>query len=227
MAEDPAVRPGSGLPGAAQDRPAGVVHSAFALVRALSEAPGPLGVTELASVAGIPKTTAHRLLEQMAEERIVARHDHRWAIAPGFGELVRAGRRPSPLAAAARPRLDAVVRGTGASVFLHRMADGVLDTVYCGHGALLAPLMPAPDQRLAAAHPAASLWRALAAGQVAAEYDEVRPGCICIAAPAPLPSGGTIVASLARPADREVESLKRPLERIVSLIAADERRLRP
>ncbi|MEU2623379.1 helix-turn-helix domain-containing protein [Streptomyces sp. NPDC007157] len=224
MTDDSAAGRASVFPDAGEDRPAGVVHSAFALVRALSEAPGPLGVTDLASVVGIPKTTAHRLLEQLAQEDIVWRRDHKWAIAPGFAELARAGRRPSPLAAAARPRLDALSRATGASVFLHRVSDGVPDTVYCAHGALLAPLIPAPEQRLAALHPAASLWRALASGQVAAEYEEVHPGCVCIAAPASLPSGGAVVVSLARPENREVESLKRPLDRVVSLILSDERR---
>ncbi|MFG2480241.1 helix-turn-helix domain-containing protein [Streptomyces fagopyri] len=222
MLDDPAEAAVSA--GATEGQPAGVVHSAFALVRALREAPRPLGVTDLASIVGIPKTTAHRLLEQMAEEDIVTRRDHKWELAPGFGELTPAGRRPSPLKAAARPRLNALAQATGASVILHSVSDGVLDTVYSAHGTLLAPLVPAAEQRLAAVHPAASQWRALASGQVEAEYQEVRPGCICIAAPASLPSGGTVVASLARPENREVESLKRPLERVVSLILSDERR---
>ncbi|MFF4707199.1 helix-turn-helix domain-containing protein [Streptomyces sp. NPDC001288] len=207
-----------------EDRPSGVVHSVFALVRVLGEAPGPLGVTELASAVGMPKTTAHRLLEQLAREDVVTHRDHKWALAPGFGALMPAGPPLSPLAAAARPRLNALARATGASVFLHLMSDGVLDTVYCAHGSLMAPLFPASEQRLAAVHPAASLWRALRSGQVAAEYQEVRPDCLCIAAPALLSSGGTVVASLARPDDHEVESLKRPLERVVSLILSDERR---
>ncbi|MEU9382822.1 helix-turn-helix domain-containing protein [Streptomyces sp. NPDC048279] len=63
MVDDSAPAPVSVFPGTAQERPAGVVRSAFALVRALSEAPGPLGVTDLASAVGIPKTTAHRLLD--------------------------------------------------------------------------------------------------------------------------------------------------------------------
>ncbi|MFF2380813.1 helix-turn-helix domain-containing protein [Streptomyces sp. NPDC058108] len=224
MTDDPAA--GAAFPGAAADRPAGVVHSAFALVRALREAPEPLGVTDLASLAGIPKTTAHRVLEQMAQEGIVTRRAHRWAIAPGFGELMRAGARFSPLEAVARPRMNALARATGATVVLHRVSEGVVDTVYCAYGPLLAPLVPATEQRLAAVHPAASLWRALASGQVAAEYQEVHPGCVCIAAPAVLPSGGTLVASLARPENREVESLKQPLERVVSLIVSDERGFR-
>lgn len=90
----------------------------------------------------------------------------------------------------------------------------------CAQGALPSPLVPASEQRPAVLHPAAALWRALASGQVAAEYREVHPGCVCIAAPALLPSGGTVVASLARPEHREVESLKRPLEGVVSLIRA-------
>ncbi|WP_329294554.1 helix-turn-helix domain-containing protein [Streptomyces sp. NBC_01455] len=223
MTDDPAAA--AAFPGAVEGRPAGVVHSAFALVRALREAPGPLGATDLASAVGIPKTTAHRVLEQMAQEGIVTRRDHKWAIAPGFGELMRAGERPSPLKVVARPRLNALAQATGASVVLHNVSDGVVDTVYCAYGPLLAPLVPAAEQRLAAVHPAASLWRALASGQVAAEYQEVHPGCICIAAPAALPSGGTVVASLARPENREVESLKRPLEKVVHLILSDERRL--
>ncbi|MEU9442257.1 helix-turn-helix domain-containing protein [Streptomyces sp. NPDC048304] len=205
--------------------PAGVVHNACALVRVLSRAQRPVGVTELASVVGLPKTTAHRLLEQMAREGIVTRRDHKWALAPGFGDLARTAHRPSPLALVARPRLHALSQATGATLLLHRESGDALETLWCAFGPHFRRVMPPAEQRRAAVHPASAIWLALASGQMAAEYQEVHPGCNCIAAPVSLPSGGTGVVTLVRPDNLEVESLKRPLERVASRILSDIRRL--
>ncbi|MFD7694598.1 helix-turn-helix domain-containing protein [Streptomyces sp. NPDC059805] len=51
-----------------------VAANAFALLRVLAAMRGPAGVTRLAAAVGIPKTTAHRLLEQLSAEGAVARH---------------------------------------------------------------------------------------------------------------------------------------------------------
>ncbi|MFJ4468224.1 helix-turn-helix domain-containing protein [Streptomyces sp. NPDC089424] len=208
-----------------ENQPAGVVHNTFALVRALSQASRPVGVTGLASVVGIPKTTAHRLLEQMAQEGIVARRDHKWALEPGFTHQMRSGHRLTGLSVVARPRLHAIARATGASLFLHVVSHDFLETACCSYGSQITDFMPAAAQRLASVHPASAIWLALDAGQLAAEYQQVYHQCNCIAAPVLLPSGGTAVLALARPKNVEVESLKRPLDRTVSLILSDLRRL--
>ncbi|WP_030185350.1 helix-turn-helix domain-containing protein [Streptomyces sp. NRRL S-813] len=224
MTYDPTVTKASVSSREEEAPPAGVVHNSFALVRALSRAQRPVSVTALASVVGIPKTTAHRLLEQMAQEGIVTRCDHKWALRPGFGYLMRAGERPSALTVLARPRLHAMAQATGASLFLHRESDDTLETVCCSYAPHVGRIMPPSEQRRAALHPASTIWLALDSGQLAAEYQEVRPECNCIATPISLPSGGTAVLALARPNELEVESLKRPLERVASRILSEERR---
>ncbi|MEW2514809.1 helix-turn-helix domain-containing protein [Streptomyces sp. NPDC046870] len=222
MTDDPTAAPAVT---SEETTPAGVVHNTFALVRVLSQAQRPVGVTGLASVVGIPKTTAHRLLEQMAREGIVTRRDHKWALAPGFGDLARPAHQPSPEALVARPRLQALSHATGATLLLHRQSGDTLETLWCWFGPHFRRVMPPAEQRLAAVHPASAIWRALRFGELAAEYQEVHPGCNCIAAPFFLPSGDTGVVTLVRPDNLEVESLKRPLERVASKILSDMRRL--
>ena len=56
----------------AKDRGRGVLEGAFALLEALRQHGDEAGVTELAVACGVPKSTAHRLLEQLvALDRVV------------------------------------------------------------------------------------------------------------------------------------------------------------
>ncbi|MEU5461259.1 helix-turn-helix domain-containing protein [Streptomyces althioticus] len=197
---------------------------AFALLRALGQAPEPLGVTALASAVGIPKTTAHCLLEQMAAEGVVERRDRKWRLGPGVYDLARRGLSGAPsagLGAAARHRLEALSKATGATLFLHRYSRRTLETVCHASGVRVTHHVTAGEQDMAARHPASALWRALGSGRLSAEYGEVRPECNCIAVPFPVSGGGIAVLSLARPKEDELESLKRPLERVAATIRAD------
>lgn len=203
----------------------GVLHHAFALVRALGRARHPVGVTRLAAEAGLPKTTAHRLLEQLAEEGVVVRHDRRWALGPGVGDLAQPPYRPD-LAGVAPPRMHLLTRATGATVFLFTQSSAhTLDPLSRSYGPRVAAVMSAADQRVVSEQPASAIWRALDSGGVAAEYHEAHPACDCLALPLALPSGDLAVLALAQPRDRSIESLKRPLDRTASLILADLRRL--
>ena len=110
----------------------GVLHSAFAVVRVLGRMQFPVGVTRLAAETGIPKTTVHRLLEQLADENVVERVERRWILGGGLHDL---DRRLQNLASVAHPRLRSIAQATGASLFLYARSGQRLDVMSCSYGA--------------------------------------------------------------------------------------------
>ncbi|MBB5857356.1 IclR family transcriptional regulator [Amycolatopsis umgeniensis] len=58
----------------------GVLEGAFALLEALDEHGGQAGLTQLVRTTGLPKTTVHRLLEQLADLGAVERADRSYRI---------------------------------------------------------------------------------------------------------------------------------------------------
>jgi IclR helix-turn-helix domain len=198
------------------------VRNAFALLRVLGRMQGPVGVTRLAAETGLAKTTAHRLLEQMAREDVVVRRNHKWAVGGGLHDL---DRRSSDLGTIARPRLHALTRATGASVFLFTKSGDTLSAISRCYGPLVTNLLPASEQNLGAQHPQSAVWLAFERGRPCAEYGMVHPDLSCIATPFTLPSGGAAVLNLASPSRRDVDALKPVLDRNVALLLADMRRL--
>jgi hypothetical protein len=195
-----------------------LVRISFAVLRVLGRMQSPVGVSRVALEVGIPKSTAHRLLEQMARENVVERHGRKWTLAPGLYEL---DRRPQELASIARQRLYAMTQATGATICLYQNSPTALRPVALAHGRRMAPVMTAFDQTKAAEHPASAMWQALKTGQLASEHREVHPDCCCIATPFTLPSGDIAILGLALPDHRAVEALKRPLDKLTSHILAD------
>jgi DNA-binding IclR family transcriptional regulator len=227
MTDEPA-RAGADTPERARELPhKGVVRNAFALVRALSSAGRPVGVTGLAEAVGIPKTTAHRLLVQLAQEGVVTRRDRKWRLGPGLGDLMRARPEAPDVGAVAHPRLSRLSRATGGSLVLYAGSRETLQVLHRWYGARVGRVMTASEQRQAAEHPASAAWQALERGQLAVEYREAHPECNCMAAPFVLPSGDCAVLALAQPGHVDLEALKRPLERMTSLLVSDLRRLEP
>jgi len=107
----------SGATGAVQS-----IARAFALLEALADAGGALGVAELAGRSGLPQPTIHRLLRTLVELGYARQEPSRkYALGPRLvplGEV--AGRR---LGAAAEPRLRRVVDAFGESANL-ALLDG-------------------------------------------------------------------------------------------------------
>ncbi len=58
----------------------GVLEGAFALLEALNDRGGQAGLTQLVRATGLPKTTVHRLLEQLADLGAVERADRSYRI---------------------------------------------------------------------------------------------------------------------------------------------------
>jgi hypothetical protein len=198
------------------------VRNAFAVLGVLGRMRQPVGVTKVAAELGLPKTTAHRLLEHMARENVVVRRDRRWALGTGLREL---DRRYDDLESIASPRLHAMTQATGATLFLYTKSGTTLSALSRSYGPGIGRVMTASHQALAAEHPDSAIRKALNAGQLAAEYREVHPDCCGIATPFSLPSGAVAALALALPDRRAVEALKRPLDRLASLIVADLNRL--
>ncbi|MFJ3797536.1 IclR family transcriptional regulator [Streptomyces sp. NPDC090088] len=149
----------------------GVLEGAFALLNALDQEQD-VGVSALAAVCGLPKTTAYRLLDQLTELGAVERSAGRYRIGPGMFRLGQ-GWQPYPglRSAARRPlrRLTAVTGMTAELAVLHRGQTLVLDWTTTAD----VP-RPLPDDR--------PVWPwYTAAGKVLTAW--VRPG----AAPGPLP----------------------------------------
>jgi IclR family transcriptional regulator, acetate operon repressor len=205
-----------------ESRQGALVRNAFAVLRVLGRMHQPVGVTKVAAEVGIPKTTAHRLLEHMARENVVVRRDRRWALGTGLPEL---DRRYNDLESIASPRLYAMTQATGATLFLYAKSGTTLSALSRSYGPGIGRVMTASHQALAAEHPDSAIWKALNGGQLAAEYREVHPDCCGIATPLCLPSGATVALALALPDGRAIEALKRPLDRLASQIVADINRL--
>jgi IclR family acetate operon transcriptional repressor len=74
----------------------GVLHGAFAVLEALADAEGGLGLTALAGACGLAKTSVHRLAEQLVAVGAVQRVNHRYYIGARIGRI---GQRwqPDPL----------------------------------------------------------------------------------------------------------------------------------
>lgn len=89
------------------------------------------------------------------------------------------------------------------------------------YGPLISRFASAPEQSLAAEHPGPAVWLALNTGRLSAEYAQVNPDCRRVAAPLALPSGDAAILLLALTRGRDLESLKRPLERLASTIHSE------
>jgi IclR family transcriptional regulator, acetate operon repressor len=65
----------------------GVLEGAFAVLEALADADGGLGLTALARASGLAKTSAHRLAEQLVAVGAVQRREHHYYIGARLGRI--------------------------------------------------------------------------------------------------------------------------------------------
>jgi len=102
------TRPGTGIQAIAR---------AGRVLRALADAPGGLGLAELAGAVSLPKSTVHRLVAALAEEDLVATAPGgRIVLGGGLARLAQAGAPALP--ARLRPALGTLARATGETVDL-------------------------------------------------------------------------------------------------------------
>jgi DNA-binding IclR family transcriptional regulator len=201
-----------------------LLRNTFAILRLLGRLQSPVGVSSIAAQLGLPKTTVHRLLEQLADEDVVVRRDGRWVLGSGLVEL---DRRVADVSTVVTPRMTAMTQATGATLFLYTASDTSISLVARSHGPAMGRIMPAAHQAADAVDPSSAIYQAVRSGEFCAEFGEVHPNCCGIATPFFLPSGRRAALGLALPQRRAVEALKRPLEQLATSIAADVNRLPP
>ncbi|MFF0485316.1 IclR family transcriptional regulator [Streptomyces sp. NPDC004435] len=210
---DEGTRPRTGTPGRTDTadrtgRGRGVLEGAFALLDALRRCGEEAGVTELALACGVPKGSAHRLLDQLVTVGAVERRGSRYRVGP---ELYRLGQawEPHPgLRLAARLPVQRLRATTGASVVLAVLREDQAIVVASAPGEL-EPLVPVRDGtafRLdtAAGH---ALRGPLRGGPVL-DREDVMDGVCCAAFPVRGRDGRTVAALAAMvPAGRRLDAL--------------------
>lgn len=247
MSEDPIVVPRH----AAQRSGRGVLEGAFLLLDALERLPGrAVGLTALASASGLPKTTTHRLLEQLTELSVVQRLGSGYQLGARLFRLGQAWRPFPGLAAAARRPLAGLAsfaRGDvglsvphGGSALMVAAVAGDHEPVIPARPGTMFPVCTAAGQVLTSERErpavpdgvpvrgwAVTLERVRAAG-VAFDRQEVVPDVACVAVPVRAPGGRLVAAvSLAVRPDRALEALVEPVRHAGRLISRALGRMHP
>ncbi|MFJ5830911.1 IclR family transcriptional regulator [Streptomyces sp. NPDC093089] len=194
--------------GGAGGRGRGVLEGAFALLECLRSYPDGAGVTELAKSAGVPKGTAHRLLDQLAAAGAVERHERRYRVGTQLYWLGQAWEPYPGLRAAARLPLHRLRAMTGATAVLTVMWEDLALIVGSVPGEV-EPVLPVRDGIAFGLDTAAGkALRGPVRPGAALDREDVVPGVCCAALPVRAPDGRT-VASLAAvvPSGRRLEPL--------------------
>ncbi|TDD94260.1 IclR family transcriptional regulator, partial [Actinomadura rubrisoli] len=194
----------------------GVLEGAFLVLEELARL-GEAGLTQLSSATGLPKSTTHRLLDQLVALGAVHR---------GEGGRYRVGARafrlgqmwePAPVlrTAAARPaRQLAITVGESVSVAVLNASDALIVAGVLGRADEVWPLRPgavlpvasAAEAAIKASRPRAAApdgyprteWTRRLTGVrdhgVAFDYESALPPLACVAAPVHDPAGTTVAA---------------------------------
>ncbi len=165
--------------------PRAVIRTAFGLLASLHKL-GPARVSELHRDCGLPRTTAHRLLTQLAEVGAVERSAGRWRLGPVLVELgAGVPAEPRLRSLARRPLMD-LSDATGDLVVLSVEMGGHGVVIEVLPGRVRLPLEPEPGRvlsgrRLAAVRAHEQAHR----GDLRPVIDagEVDPRVSCVAAP--------------------------------------------
>jgi IclR family acetate operon transcriptional repressor len=192
-----------------------VLEGAFALLEALERA-GEAGLTGLAAESGLPKSSAHRLLEQLIALGAVERSGGVYRMGARVFRLGRIWQPYPGLLAAATVPVRRLAESTGATVGISVLREGQAMAVAGVPGDIgeLVPLRPglmwpwataagkvlvatAPPDLPIGPMPAAWRWAASEIRERGAAFDheELTPGVCCAAVPLSGPRGD-VIASL-------------------------------
>jgi DNA-binding IclR family transcriptional regulator len=223
----------------------GVLEGAFALLEALEQA-GEAGLTVLAADSGLPKTSAHRLLEQLISLGAVERSGGVYRMGARVFRLGRTWQPYPGLLAAANGPVRRLAESTGATVAICVLREGRTMAVAGVPGAVaeLVPLRPgmtwpwtaAAGKVLVASSPPGLpigpvpeswRWTAREIRERGAAFDreELVPGVSCVAVPLH-GARGEVIASLCAmvPADRDLSTLADTVARAARAISDGLRR---
>lgn len=93
-------------------RTVNATRTSFTVIEALAEREDRVGVTELASLLDIPKSTAYKHLITLCELGYVRKVGHKYELGLGFTDLGESVRANDPLYATAKPHIDQLVSVT-------------------------------------------------------------------------------------------------------------------
>ncbi|MEV6876179.1 helix-turn-helix domain-containing protein [Amycolatopsis sp. NPDC051128] len=173
-----------------------VLAGAFALLEVLAAAEAELGLTEVARRAGLPKSTAHRLLEQLCGMGAAEHRIRGYGVGPMFGRLCEGRGRVHAWirAAVGRPAIRlAKLSRTDVVVCVLSGSEVLVVATFAGHSARLPVVRPGtvlpsptPPAQVLLGGDAGSPPRDVLAGVVA--------GRSCAAAPIHAPDGRVVAA---------------------------------
>jgi IclR family transcriptional regulator, acetate operon repressor len=170
---------------ASGDGPRGVLGGAFGLLAALHGLES-ARVSDLERATGLPRTTVHRLLNQLEEVGAVERLGRRWRLGPTLVELgAGVPAEPRLRSVARRPMMD-LANATGALVALSVEIAGQLLVIEVLPGTRRLALEPNPGMVLAGAKQAVVRAHEQARGgdmRPVVEAGTVDPRISCVAAP--------------------------------------------
>jgi DNA-binding IclR family transcriptional regulator len=185
-----------------------VLEGAFALLESLRRYGDGAGVTELAQDCGVPKGTAHRLLDQLVAVGAVERRDRRYWVGPQLYWLGQAWEPHPGLRAAARLPLHRLRAATGASAVLSVMREERAMTVTSVPGEVETIVQVRDGLAFGLDTAAGKALRGPVRPGAVLDREDVMSGVCCAALPVRSPDGRA-VASLAGmvPAGRSIEPL--------------------
>lgn len=139
-----------------------VLEGAFAVLEVIRDTPGVIGLTRLSTASGLPKTTVHRLLDQLIGLGAVERVPGGYRIGPLIFQLGQ-GWQPYPrMREAVNPALRGLAMATSTSVVL---ATARQDRI------LIAAASPNRSELAEAASPGTPVTLDMAAGKLLAAFD--------------------------------------------------------
>ncbi|WP_225826713.1 IclR family transcriptional regulator [Streptomyces naphthomycinicus] len=226
----------------------GVLAGAFALLNSIEEA-GEARLAALAAASGLPKSSAHRLLEQLVELGAVERSGGVYRMGPRIFRLGRTWQPYPGLLAVADGAVRRLAEATGATVTVCVLHEGrtMAAAAVQGEIAELVPVEPGVTWPASTAAgkvltawtppgtpvgPLSGPWRRTASDirerGVAFDREEVVPGVCCAAVPLYGPHG-RVIASLASivPAGRDLNAMAENLNRTARAIRDGLRRPTP
>ncbi|WP_245997509.1 IclR family transcriptional regulator [Nocardia pseudobrasiliensis] len=220
-----------------------VLEGAFALLEALADGED-RGLTDAAAAAGLPKATAHRLLDQLVALGAVERRDGRYTLGPRTFRLGQAWRPARLLRAAAARPLGKLAATTERGGFSLAVTEGGQTLLVAGIGrevneafplraGVLLPPATAAEKILRAtgfAEPPEGWspreWtRATRAARdrgLAYDLDMRYVGVACVAAPVHAPSGAVVAALAASTFDlRQVDTVAEAVRRSAAQVGTE------
>ncbi|WP_020671788.1 IclR family transcriptional regulator [Amycolatopsis nigrescens] len=226
----------------------GVLEGAFSLLEGLAKE-GEAGLTRLAADAGLPKATAHRLLDQLVELGAVQRRSGRYRMGARMFRLGQAWRPTPVLRAAAKHPLRQLATATGKASVCVAVPDqdktlivggmrGEVDEVLPLRAGLLIPRGTAADMLFEMETPSTASperysvpeWKRLIATArnegLAFGYEGAVPSVYCVAAPVCSPSGQVVAAVGASVFDSlRMKAIGPAVQRAADLVSANLARL--